>query len=298
MSLRLEMLQVARLAPRQLGESRDLVVSFLRARSNPDGGFQDRAGTSDLYYTVFGLDALIALQEDLPADRTATYLAARASAADFDFVHAACLARGWAALRRLPDPSIVEAVLARIEACRTDDGGYATVPNAPHGTAYAAFLALGAYQDFGRPMPEAGRVLGSLLALRAADGSYANHPGLASGMTPSTAAAVMVMRHLDGPQDRDAGMWLLDRCHAGGGFFASPTAPVPDLLSTATALHALSSLRLPLGGIIEPCLDFVDSLWTNRGGFYGTWADDAADCEYTYYALLALGHLSLDPSRP
>ena len=48
-------------------------------------------------------------------------------------------------------------------------------------------------------------------------------------------------------------------------------------------------------GIREPCLDFVDSLWTNRGGFFGTWADDAADCEYTYYALLALGHLSLEP---
>ena len=52
------MLQVARLAPRQLGESRDLVSAFLRARVNPDGGFQDRAGASDLYYTVFGLDAL------------------------------------------------------------------------------------------------------------------------------------------------------------------------------------------------------------------------------------------------
>ena len=90
MSLRLEMLQVARLAPRQLGESRDLVAAFLRARCNPDGGFQDRAGASDLYYTVFGLDALIALQEDLPADRTAAYLTAQASAADFDFVHAAC----------------------------------------------------------------------------------------------------------------------------------------------------------------------------------------------------------------
>ena len=46
----------------------------------------------------------------------------------------------------------------------------------------------------------------------------------------------------------------------------------------------------------EPCLDFVDSLWTNRGGFFGTWADDTVDCEYTYYALLALGHLSLDRS--
>ena len=38
------MLQVARLAPKQLGESRDLVTAFLRERLNPDGGFQDRAG--------------------------------------------------------------------------------------------------------------------------------------------------------------------------------------------------------------------------------------------------------------
>jgi prenyltransferase beta subunit len=131
--------------------------------------------------------------------------------------------------------------------------------------------------------------------LRATDGSYGNHPALPSGNTPATAAAVLVMRHLDAPQDRDAGMWLLDRCHTGGGFFASSATPVPDLLSTATALHALSTLHIPISGLQEPCLDFVDSLWTNRGGFFGTWADDTVDCEYTYYALLALGHLSLDP---
>ncbi len=33
-------------------------------------------------------------------------------------------------------------------------------------------------------------------------------------------------------------------------------------------------------GTIEPvkeiCLDFVDSLWTNRGGFYGNWTEDDA----------------------
>jgi prenyltransferase beta subunit len=118
---------------------------------------------------------------------------------------------------------------------------------------------------------------------------------MASGLTTSTAAAVLVLRHLGGAPDRNAGVWLLDRCHPRGGFFASSTTPVPDLLSTATALHALSTLHLPLGGLREPCLDFVDSLWTNRGGFFGTWADDEADCEYTYYALLALGHLSLAP---
>ena len=36
-----------------------------------------------------------------------------------------------------------------------------------------------------------------------------------------------------------------------------------------------------------------DSLWNAAGGFHGNWTDDTLDCEYTYYGLLALGHLSL-----
>jgi prenyltransferase beta subunit len=290
------MLQVARLAPKQLGESRDLVTAFLRERINPDGGFQDRAGASDLYYTVFGLDALIALQEDLPVAQTAAYLAGFGDGASLDFVHLACLARGWAALRRLPDTALIDRLLTRIEACRSDDGGYATMPSTQYGSAYGAFLAMGAYQDLGRALPAGEGVLSSLHRLRAADGSYGNRPDLPSGITTATAAAVLVIRHLDALPDREAGMWLLDRCHARGGFFASCATPVPDLLSTATALHALSAMHVPLAGLRDPCLDFVDSLWTNRGGFFGTWADDAVDCEYTFYALLALGHLSLDPS--
>jgi prenyltransferase beta subunit len=290
------MLQVARLAPKQLGESRSLVTAFLRERVNPDGGFQDRAGASDLYYTVFGLDALIALQEELPVEQTAAYLNGFGDGLGLDFVHVACLARGWAALRIRPDDALVDRLLARIEACRSDDGGYATTPGAAHGTAYGAFLALGAYQDLGRSLPNADGLLESLQRLRAADGSYGNRPGSKSGVTTATAAAVLVLRHLDAALDRAAGLWLLDRCHTRGGFFASCSTPVPDLLSTATALHALSALHVPLAGLRDPCLDFVDSLWTNRGGFFGTWADDTIDCEYTFYALLALGHLSLDPS--
>ena len=146
------MLQIARLAPSELGESRDLVAAFFRDRINPDGGFQDRSQTSDLYYTVFGLDALIALQEDVRADHTAAYLN-NCDATQLDFVHAACLARAWAALRRLPEVTVINQVLGHIEACRSADGGYAASPGSAHGTAYAAFLALGAYEDFGRALP-------------------------------------------------------------------------------------------------------------------------------------------------
>lgn len=290
------MLQVARLAPTQLGDARGLVAGFLHGQVNPDGGFRDRAGDSDLYYTVFGLDALIALQEEPPAERTSAYLEQFGDESQLDFVHVACLARAWAALRRRPDPALVERVLTRVEQFRSRDGGYAASTGAATGTAYLAFLALGAYLDLGRTLPHAEGVLSSLRGLRSADGGYGNHPDMSSGITPATAAAAIVLRHLDVRPDRDTGMWLLDRCHPRGGFYASPAAPVPDLLSTATALHALSALGMPIAGLREPCLDFVDSLWTNRGGFFGTWADDALDCEYTYYALLALGHLSLTPS--
>lgn len=287
------MLQVARLAPTQLGESRDLVVRFLHEQLNPDGGFQDRAGDSDLYYTVFGLDALVALQADLPIDRASEYLARFGDGDGLDFVHLACLARAWAALRPRGDGVPAQAILTRIEAFRATDGGYAQAPGAAHGSVYAAFLALGAYEDLGRALPDPSRVLDSVQALRAADGSYANQPGLASGTTTATAAAALLLRRLDAAVARDAGMWLFDRCHPRGGFFATAGTPIPDLLSTATALHALSAMHMPIAGLQEPCLDFVDSLWTNRGGFHGSWVDDQVDCEYTYYGLLALGHLSV-----
>ena len=70
---------------------------------------------------------------------------------------------------------------------------------------------------------------------------------------------------------------------------------MPDLLSTATTLHALAALEVRLTEEqTERCLDFVDSLWNADGGFHGNWTDDYLDCEYTFYGLLALGHLSLN----
>ena len=58
MSQRRQMLQVARLARRTLGEATDLVVSFLQSLATPGGGFSNRGGRPDLYYTSFALDAL------------------------------------------------------------------------------------------------------------------------------------------------------------------------------------------------------------------------------------------------
>jgi geranylgeranyl transferase type-2 subunit beta len=292
-SVRRETLQIARLAPKLLGDSADLVAQFIRGRLNADGGFSNRAGDSDLYYTVFGLQALLALRVDLPVESATVYLRGFGAGENLDLVHLSCLAGCWAMMPMSAPAAVTsDAIVARVESYRTEDGGYHASRDAVHGSAYHAFLAMGAYQDLGRMPPYPDRVAASLAALQSADGAFANQPGRPRGSTPATAAAVTLSRHLDMPASPALADWLLARCREGG-FFASPDAPVPDLLSTATALHALSSLHAPIDGIREACLDFVDSLWTSQGAFYGTWVDDVPDCEYTFYGLLALGHLAV-----
>ena len=294
------MLQVARLSPKQLGDARDLVQHFLLEQRHPDGGFQDRSGDPDLYYTVFGLEGLVALQAEPPIEALATYLRRFGAGDNLDFVHVACLARAWATVGGFGgdnslrvDEATRDAIAARLETFRSADGGYAQTPGEESGTIYAAFLALGAYQDLQREMPDAERLLPTIAALRAPDGGYANFPGMDVGLTSTTAAAVAIHRVFGRPMEGDPASWLLARYHPQGGFVAAPEVPMPDLLSTATALHALAILQAPLAPIQDSCLDFIDTLWTNRGGFYGSWADDFVDCEYTYYGLLALGHLTL-----
>jgi len=284
------MLQVARLSPKLLGDAADLTAEFFSSRMHPGGGFQDREGAPDLYYTVFGLEGLRALQRELPADATRNYLQSFGERPELDFVHAACLARCWA---NLDESAPAEHLTQLIESRRTPDGGYNPTPGAAHGTAYGCFLALGAYQDLELDPPQPERMLACIDSLRSADGGYSNQPGAPLGLTPPTAAAITLSRALGRRPPQGAAEWLLQRCLPEGGFFATPAAPLPDLLSTATALHALTGAGVSLEPIREACLDFVDSLWTNRGGFYGHWSDDSQDCEYTYYGLLALGHLSL-----
>jgi prenyltransferase beta subunit len=298
MSVRLEMLQVARLAPKVLGESAALVHPFFLRQQNADGGFKDRSGRSDLYYTVFGLEGLLALQAPPPLKTTAAFLDSFGAGEGLDFVHLCSLARCRAALvlnktADEPPADWSRKLSARIERFRSADGGYHVVPGSPHGTAYGCFLAVAAYQDLKLALPAPLDIARCLKFLETGDGAWANERKAKCGATNSTAAAVTLLRQLSVPIASAVGDWLLARCHHAGGFSATPDAPIPDLLSTATALHALAGLERDFGPLKERCLDFIDTLWSNEGGFHGHWGDDTLDCEYTYYGLLALGHLSL-----
>lgn len=292
MTIRREMLQAARQAKNLLNDSRDLVVTFIRRQLCQDGGFKGRGETSDLYYSVFGIQSLLALGADLPVESIAGYLRSYSDGESLDLVHLACLARCWADLPQgLLETNIRNRILTRLDSYLSNDGGFADEINSEYGTIYGSFLALGAYQDLEAKLPDTIGLVRSLNTLKTPDGGYTNQLGSVVGLTPITAAAATILRQLDEPVEPSLSEWLLRQHHKQGGFLAMAAAPIPDLLSTATALHALAALNVPLDNIRQPCLDFLDSLWNSQGGFCGHCLDDTIDCEYTFYGLLALGHL-------
>lgn len=303
MSSRLETLQVAKLSPKLLGESAELVAELLLRRQSSDGGFRGREGEAgDLYYTIFGLDALNALDQAPPEGSVQPFLQPFGDGEGLDLIYLSCLIRSWVALGALAEgprssssgltPDLAT-LRQRLDGFRQADGGWSTEPGGERGSTYGTFLAISAYQDLGAPIPQPDEVARFLLACRTDEGGFAPDMQFMVPTTPTTAAGVAALRQVDAAPPPETADWLRARRHPQGGFLPAIDAPMPDLLSTAVALHALSSLGASLEDLADPMLDYVDTLWNARGGFHGHWADDELDCEYTFYGLLALGHLSV-----
>jgi prenyltransferase beta subunit len=281
------------------------IARFLAGRQTDDGGFANRAGHSDLYYTVFGLAALAALGRRARRRPLDAFLARHGTGDGLDFVHLTCLVRCRQLRRLLAVPRPLRGLcrrlagsvpggaelVARLGPFRSADGGWNQAgPGRPHTTAYAAFLAAQAHDDAGLAMPEPERLLDAIASCRSADGGYANEGGRAAGSTSATAATLWLHRRFGRPAPTEVQEWLIAQAAAGGGFRATPEAPGPDLLSTATALFALQGNAPALALLRLPCLRFIDSLWDDTSGGFRGHADDACpDAEYTFYALLALG---------
>jgi prenyltransferase beta subunit len=285
------MIQVASLATRVLGDATELVQGFVLDQLNEQGGFNDRCGDSDLYYTVFGLEAMRALKVEIPVDKVRPYLESFGNGSSLDLIHLTSLIRCWADIN-VDFSHLHKDFTQELERFRSPDGGYNTEIGLEEGTGYAAFLVYGALQDMDAKDIDTKLITDSIQNLKVGNGSYGMFAGQTEGTTPTTAAACVALHDM-GVRDFDLSKkWMINNFCVKGGFFAIPDAPMPDLLSTATALHTLSVLGADVSELKEGCLDFVDSLWTSKGAFYGTWADDILDVEYCLYGLLALGHLS------
>lgn len=271
------------------------VRDFVRSQFNDDGGIRGRSRESDLYYTVFGLECAQALDLESPVGLRG--FLERQCGADLDFVHCTCLARclelAWPEIHA-ERPKWTAHLRQRIFVHLCAEGGFHSEVGSRHGSVYDSFLGMLACESVGEPFPEPERLLACLGPLQKSGGGFRNDSRWEAATTPVTAAALGLYWELQQTPPAGSREWLLARGCARGGFAAAALVPLPDLLSTATALHALRPHGLVDQGHADACLDFVTSVWDESGGFCGHALDRKADCEYTFYALLSLGNLQTE----
>ncbi|MBN1846823.1 MAG: terpene cyclase/mutase family protein [Sedimentisphaerales bacterium] len=271
----------------------DRIIAFLADLQIDDGGFRGRSTTSDLYYTAFAAETLAGLSAPPDAGRLLGYLAECVDPSGLDLVHLASWIR-CAKLLGADGAALLADKLAdeRLGAFYDSGGGY-RLDRADDGpSVYGSFMALYARQCLSPPIPPQADTIRFVQSCRRPDGGFANQPNLPAGTTPTTAAAVILLHEAQQPVCPETIDWLRARGDGQSGFYATETAPVPDLLSTATALHALAERGVCLQSLREASLDYIHSLWNPRGGFHGHWADPILDAEYTFYGVLAIGHLA------
>lgn len=236
--------------------SRLKLTDFILSRQNPDGGFQGRDAESDLYYTVFGVASLKALGHPVHAGRIWKYARSFGMGEGLDLVHLVCLIRLKVAFPMLGKTR--RKLFQQLENFRTEE-------------IYDLVMKL----------------LGEDCL---ASAGFPDEPLLVSPTAPTTnlAAALIVNRTANDPIVEP----LLSRFADSGGFKPNDTVTVPDLLSTAVALFALTFTGVKLGEELQvACFKFIESLWRDSGGFSGHIADQFEDVEYTFYALLSIGCL-------
>ena len=286
-----EMIKTLRRGLDLFGPQADKIIAYIASLQNADGGFRGRTTASDLYYTMFAEEILLAAQADFDRNGLIRYLHT-IQPRSLDLIHLCC----W--IRCAADVDILNerhkgSLIESLNDFRCEDSLFHHVQRGRDSSVYGAFLALSAALDLDEVVAEPSEVVSRFVKFRNADGSYRNELQEGVGTIPATAAAIVVqsqLGYLTAPQTIE---WILSCLMEEGGFAVGPMMPIADLLSTATALQALRQASVDLTGIRKNCRAFVEELFReNAGGFRANAFDATVDAEYTFYGLLALGNLN------
>ncbi|TAJ11593.1 hypothetical protein DMA11_16180 [Marinilabiliaceae bacterium JC017] len=293
----------------------DHIRNYLGTCLHEQGGFVNRAGVSDPYYSVFGYTLAFVFDLPMPVKKQIDFLNSWQKQNEPDLVHAVSLLRcqflveairlkqGAASLlggqrqeergKRVLARKVKEnnrELLSIIASYRSKDNGFNHhTKQAERGTIYAGFLVWTLFQELEIEDEGIDSWRKAIDSLQCSDGSFVNENQSQAGVTSVTSAALIMSLGYHQDTIASAIAWLTKQWMSRGGFAAAEALPVADLLSTATALLALSMAGESLQSYGATGEDFISLHWDHSGGFFGSIADMQPDSEYTYYALLALG---------
>ena len=243
--------------------------SFVLSQQTTEGGFADRGGKSDLYYSLFGYFIGVSLSVPGYEEPLKKYVEVTVSSGDLTGVYRYCGAILYAKMIGLDE--VTEKLRKEIlqDLLRPD-------LKQPEYSGFLGVLALFYLEDY--------------LSVQRVINRYKRLVILKGHPCP-VVAATAVMMGMAGNTQSEAIEALRSFYRGNGGFAAVLRAPEDDLLSTGVALFALHFLDADIRLIKPDCLSFVDDLYLD-GGFRATPADFITDVEYTFYGLLALGSMN------
>lgn len=273
------------------------VLHFIISQQNPDGGFQDRGGRSDLYYSLFGMMMLRAVEKETGdrrpkiVDRT-PFPEREAVEGNPKLVAESILKLRQFVIKQsaLRLPGFIEKCclvllqkelqterFSRIKAFFSLGRSFwkerASI-NLSY-RSFVLFLTLDAVFTFSGILKLAAK---RMLAQTMVD---ANSP------CSEVAAKVFLqkMMNQDGSEEQEL---LKSFACESGGFKAFSHLQRADMLSTAVALFALNFVGSDLRLLRPACLDFIQQNFLD-GAFLSGDGDQTEDVEYTFYGLLAAG---------
>jgi hypothetical protein len=242
------------------------IQHYTQSQQNTDGGFKDRCGNSDIYYSLFGYWLCNALGLEQPVKNLQQYIRKQASKNNHKPIDLLCLAilfKEMIGTNKTLENKVRQTIF------QSNDNQIA----------YNQFLGVACFY-----------YLGDIRAI--INLSKRQNDTLATHEKPSTVlAAELVLAKLFSKKLLVLEKAIVNRIQPNGGIKASKIAPIPDLLSTSVALFALGFIDSNLSIIKPGCLDYITNLY-KAGGFVATDIDTQPDIEYTFYGILGLGALT------
>lgn len=264
------------------------IVSFVKSQRLDDGSFMNKSGKSDLYYTVFGWMLSLAMEVGFDQQKAESYLKTL-NIEELDLIHYAAYIRCRMMVELKKEGKLKFFIKSMVPSSVKSLCSFEGVPHQDIQSPYSQFIWLSLLEDTGNTGKFENNAMSALENYRTAHGGYKNTRDGLTATTNATAAALSVKGQLEGYNRNEDLHFILDTQSESGGFPAAEASPMPDLLSTSTALFVLSCYG------VQPKFsthDFLEAHWLDSGGFSATLLENRSDVEYTFYGLLALGALS------
>jgi len=268
-------------------EGKKEVFQFLKSQQNDDGGFKDRGGRSDLYYSLFGMMLLRAwgmghgaLLPELVEGQTVTeikeklkqFIQRQFSKEVPGFIEQCCLALLQKEMKISRHSRI--STLLKISSSFWKERHSINLSY----RSFVMFLTLDAVLPFrGLLQRFSGKMLSRV---------EVNEHSPCSEI----AAKVFLLKILVRGGTKEQQL-LMSFASESGGLRAFQHLEQADMLSTAVALFALQFAGSDLRLLKPASLDFIQQNFIN-GAFLSGDGDPTTDLEYTFYGLLALGTLA------